>query len=304
MPESRPDGPQRSDPLPPILAGDVDDASRHDPHSRRLAWLAGAPLIEGRRFGGLPGLAGVLAGGLRATALMPVRPGAIPTQARWSILLVAFVLATAILGDALILGPSATEFNTWALRAGGFDLALIVLGSTWLAERPRRKSSPIPRFDPVPVSAPVSAPAAAGAAQVDAPPRPDPRPDPDPRPEREPVPPLHFATVVLSASFCVLLASYVITIVVDRQAVEGEPFWVPGIWFYTWTMIWPWWVAVRAVQYQHRYQAIPLRRRLLVLLALGTSIAWALIDPGEPFWVFPEPLEAERYTVLDLPAQS
>lgn len=243
-----------------------------DPRPQRLghrAHLAETPLIEGRRFNGWPGLAGVLVAGLRALAMLPVRPGAIPARALWTIVLATAILVVAIVGDAMILGEAVTEFNWNTLRASGLDLALLVLSSVWLAEPRRRRPS-------------VAASSLQSAAQA----------------PREPPPPLHLATVVLAASFWTVLAGYAVTIILDRQVQAGLDAWVPGLWFYAWFMIWPWWVAIRTIQYQHRYLPIPWWRRAVVILLLLTAIVWSLSDPGEPFWIYSEPYEPDLlYTI-------
>ena len=226
-----------------------------DPQRHRLAQLAqvaGPPLIDGRRLGGWPGLPGVLIAGLKSLLMLPVRPGAIPARSIWVVVLSLAILALAIVGDALLLGADAGTFNWLTLRSSAVDLAVLTLASVWLAEPPR------------------SAWSQKGMA-------------------REAVPPLHFVVTVLSASFWTVLAGYVVTIALEQRAQTGEGDWLPGIWFYTWLMIWPWWVAIRTIQYQHRYQPIPWWRRAAVVLVLLAIIAWAMADPGEPFWLYDEP---------------
>ena len=219
-----------------------------DARRQRLAPSAETPLIDGLRFDGWPGLPGVLWAGLRALTMLPVRPGASPARALWTIVLAVAIHGVAIIGDALILGEAAAGFNWPTLRAGGLDLAILVLASVWLAE-PRSK------------------------------------------PAREPVPPLHFATVVLAATFWTVLASYAVTWSLDRQVEADLDAILPGLWFYAWFSIWPWWVAIRAIQYQHRYQPIPWWRRLIVIAVMLGGIIWSLLDPGEPYWIYDEPIE-------------
>ena len=277
----------------------VGNEPASDPRQTRLAHrahLAERPLIEGRRFNGWPGLIGVLVAGLRALTMLPVRPGEIPARALWTMVLAVSIILVAIVGDALILGEGAAEFNWNTLRASGLDLALLVLSSVWLAE---------PRPRPATVAAPQSRPAALPVPALQSVPAAQPGPASRPVPAsqaaptlREPPPPLHLATVVLAASFWTVVAGYGVTIILDRQVQAGLDAWVPGLWFYAWFMIWPWWVAIRTIQYQHRYQPIPWWRRAVVILLLLTAILWALSDPGEPFWIYSEPEEPDQlYTV-------
>ncbi|MGE0312527.1 MAG: hypothetical protein AB7P21_13005 [Lautropia sp.] len=126
--------PDPTEPGPIFAADPLEDAhaatARESPRDT-------SPLEYGTREGGWPGLPGVLAGGLRAVVLMPVRPGAIPVSAAWCMLLIAATLGVAIGADAWILGSDTAEFNWQSLRAVGLDLMIVVLGGAWLAE-PRR----------------------------------------------------------------------------------------------------------------------------------------------------------------------
>lgn len=236
-------------------------------------------MVEGRRFNGWPGLPGVLVAGLKSLVMFPIRPGAIPARAVWAIVLTLAILAVAIVGDAMLLGADADAFNWATLRASALDLALLTLASAWLAEPPRSALLPGPGNAFV---VPTSTAAAPSLVLV----------------PKEPPPPLHFAITVLAASFWTVLAGYTITIALDRQVEAGGDPWIPGIWFYTWFMIWPWWVAIRTIQFQNRYQAIPWWRRATVILVLLAAVAWTMIDPGEPFWLYSEPLSSDQlYTI-------
>ncbi|MET0509692.1 MAG: C13 family peptidase [Burkholderiaceae bacterium] len=312
------------------------------PAARRRAHRAATPLAEGRRFGGLPGMPGVLVGGLRAALMLPVRPGGIPSSALWCLLLVAMIFAVAIVGDALVLNDNASRFNWHALHETGLDLAFTVLASVWLTEAARDRgvatataatNPPAPARGaaasvapsaaaPIPVAptfaspateAPATGPtatmtaanpamgysamgnpgppnrtsdaAADGTASVTA--------------ARDPVPALHFATVMFSATFWIVVFGYAITVFLDRRVAAGQEVPIPGFWFYTLVVIWPWWVAVRCIQYLNRYRPIPIARRVIVLIALLALIGWALADPGEPYWIAPEPAEAETYAASE-----
>ncbi len=172
----------------------VGNEPASDPRQTRLAHrahLAERPLIEGRRFNGWPGLIGVLVAGLRALTMLPVRPGEIPARALWTMVLAVSIILVAIVGDALILGEGAAEFNWNTLRASGLDLALLVLSSVWLSE-PRRRPTTVAA--PLPVPTTESMPASQAAPT-----------------SREPPPPLHLATVVLAASFWTVVAGYGVT---------------------------------------------------------------------------------------------
>jgi hypothetical protein len=116
---------------------------------------------------------------------------------------------------------------------------------------------------------------------------------------REPAPALHFATVMFSATFWIVLFGYAVTVFLDRRVAAGQAVPIPGFWFYTLVVIWPWWVAFRCVQYLDRYRPIPMARRVIVLVALVALIGWALADPGEPYWIAPEPGEAETYAASE-----
>ncbi len=357
------------------------------PAARRRAHRAATPLVEGRRFGGLPGMPGVLVGGLRAALMLPVRPGGIPSSALWCLLLVAMIFAVAIVGDALVLNDNASRFNWHALHETGLDLAFTVLASVWLTEAARDRgvatataatNPPAPArgaaasvapsaaapmtatsiiaapFSSEPVTAapitaaPLTAAPVAAATTTAAPIAAAPIPvaptfaspateapatgptatmtaanpamgysvmgNPGPpnrtsdaaadgaasvTAAREPVPALHFATVMFSATFWIVVFGYAITVFLDRRVAAGQEVPIPGFWFYTLVVIWPWWVAVRCIQYLNRYRPIPIARRVIVLIALLTLIGWALADPGEPYWIAPEPAEAETYAASE-----
>ncbi len=328
----------------PIFAADPSDGGRT--RASREAPDGDGPLADGTRKGGWPGLAGVLAGGVRALALLPVRPGAIPVSAAWCALLIAATLGVAIGADAWILGSDTAEFNWQSLRAVGLDLMIVVLGGAWLAEpvRPARArqapearraataaraalqsviapasgDAPAQRLhEPtivdggpdttIRLASPVAVPIRAG--QVVPGPAPGPASGPAPRAPaeadtraNEPTPALHFATVVFAGSFWLLLIAYGLSIWLNARADAGLPSVVPGMWFYNLTTIWPWLIAVRAMQAMHRHRPLPSWRRGLVLVAMLVTIAWTLFDPGEPYWVAPYEYEAEDPALQTDPA--
>ena len=114
---------------------------------------------------------------------------------------------------------------------------------------------------------------------------------------REPIPPLHFATVCLAGGFWLLLLAYAITIWLASRADAGLPSVVPGMWFYNLTTIWPWLIAIRAIQAMHRYQPLSSLKRALLLIAMLVSIGWTLFDPGEPYWVAPYEVESDELPI-------
>ncbi len=299
-------------PLFPGMPGEFREPT--GPRARRRALLADSPLAEGRRFGGPPGLVGVMYGGLRAVLLLPIRPGAVPASARWSLLLILLILAVAIYGDALLLNDQASRFNWVALRESGLDYAFTVLASAWLVERAASRPAdrgpafrdPADAGDPTnrtqrgagaesPLAAVAVPTRSAADAATEGQPAVDAAAAGAAASAREPAPPMHFATVVLAASFWIMLFGYAVAIFLDRRVAAGLDAPIPGLWFFTIIVVWPWWVAVRAVQMLHRYRPIPRVRRIVTLAGLLLLVGWALLDPGEPFWVAPEPLDADTY---------
>lgn len=320
----------------PIFAADPREFAQSRSSRAKRDGDEQAPLEEGRRFGGRGGFAGVLVGGLRALALMPVRPGAMPVSAAWCALLIAMSLVVAIAGDALLLGPEPAEFNWQSLRAVGLDLLIIVLGGAWLVEKTRPKGGAsrsnrnqhpgqgaAQRASQLATRTALRSVIAPASEQAPTPRQQEPTivesgpdttirlaspldaiettaessPEAGMPPGRARVAPLHFATVVFAGSFWLLLVAYALSLWLSARADAGMPSVVPGMWFYNLTTIWPWLIALRAIQYMHRYQPLPGWRRAIVLTAMLVSIGWTLFDPGEPYWVAPYGYESDELAI-------
>lgn len=116
---------------------------------------------------------------------------------------------------------------------------------------------------------------------------------------RAAIPLLHFAVVVFAATFWVLLVSYGVSMWLDARSARGEPTMIPGMWFYALVTLWPWLVATRAVQYMNRFQPLSAWRRFVVLVALFATLLWALVDPGEPYWLPEGPPQPADYVQSD-----
>ncbi|MGE0798901.1 MAG: C13 family peptidase [Lautropia sp.] len=101
------------------------------------------------------------------------------------------------------------------------------------------------------------------------------------------IPLLHFAAVVLAASFWIVAFAYALF-------VADELGWLPerlgdaisqGV--YIAAPLWGFVVAIRTIGTMNRFQSIGALRRLAVLGALALTSAWFIVDPVEPYWLAP-----------------
>lgn len=209
---------------------------------------------------GRGGFLRLLAGGLRAILLLPVRPGSVSPGAGSCLVLVAIITAIGIVGEWWLLADPASRFNWSALRSAWFDLPVIVLGGAWLAQ-PRG-----PRWF---------------------------RRKPAPAVTNRPPHLLHFAAVLLSASAWIVTLAYGVLIAMTEGVITGYP--AIGTWIYLAAPLWSYVIAVRTLATMNRWSPTPLLRRFVILFLLAVTTAWSLIDPLESYWEGPDAPEPTNY---------
>lgn len=215
---------------------------------------------HGGASAGRGGFLRLLAGGLRAILLLPVRPGSVSPGAGSCLALVALITAIGIVGEWWLLADPESRFNWSALRSAWFDLPVIVLGGAWLAQ-PRG-----PRWF--------------GRK-------------PPPAVATRPPHLLHFAAVLLSASAWIVALAYGLLIAMTEGVITGYP--AIGTWIYLAAPLWSYVIAVRTLATMNRWSPTPLLRRFVILFLLAATTAWSLIDPLESYWEGPDAPEPTNY---------
>ncbi len=117
-----------------------------------------------------------------------------------------------------------------------------------------------------------------------------------------PMPPLHFAAVMISSSVWIVGLAY--------TAVFAMAYgWLPTgedeanlDWIYFGAPVWAFIVAIMTIRRMHRFSPIPVLRRLLVLIVLALVTAWYLVVPSAPYWDLPEGEAPEQYVERTAPA--
>jgi hypothetical protein len=223
----------------------------------------------------------LLAGGLRAVVMMPVRPSSLNPGAGACLLLVALITAMGIGGEWWLAADAGDRFNWAALRSAWFDLPLIVLGGAWLAQSraPGRIAG-----NPTWPSSAQGYPNPAAAAMF---------------PLYPPTPLLHFAAVMLASSAWIVAIAYALLVALSEELVP-EPF-ASGAaaWIFLGAPLWSYLVAARTVSTMNRAAPIPFLRRLVVLLLLAATTVWSVVDPLESYWESPESQEPVNYVASE-----
>ena len=114
-----------------------------------------------------------------------------------------------------------------------------------------------------------------------------------------PMPLLHFAVVMISASVWLVAIAYALFFAL----VEG---WLPGSdnqtffdWIYFGAPVWSFLVAIATIRGMNRFSPIPAMRRLAVRFVLAVVTAWYLAVPSDSYWQVPEGEEPEQYVGID-----